>query len=33
MKAASKWTGSQALAQMVALTAMLVIAGFIFYSP
>jgi hypothetical protein len=33
MKPAAKWTASQVLAQMVALSAMLVIAGFIFYSP
>jgi hypothetical protein len=33
MKPAAKWTASQVLAQMVAITAMLVIVGFIFYSP
>jgi hypothetical protein len=33
MKSAAKRTASEALAQMVAITAMPVIAGFIFYSP
>jgi hypothetical protein len=33
VKPAAKWTASQMLAQMAALTAMLVIARFIFYSP
>jgi hypothetical protein len=32
MKSAAKRAASQALAQMLAVTAMLVIAGFIFYS-
>jgi hypothetical protein len=32
MKAAAKRTASEAFAQMLAVTAMLVIAGFIFYS-
>jgi hypothetical protein len=32
MKSAAKRTASEALAQMLAVTAMLVIAGFIFYS-
>ena len=32
MKEASKRTASEALAQMLAVAAMLVIAGFIFYS-
>jgi hypothetical protein len=32
MKSAAKRTAAEALAQMLAVTAMLVIAGFIFYS-
>ena len=32
MKSAAKRTASEALAQMLAVTAMLVIAGFVFYS-
>jgi hypothetical protein len=32
MKSAAKRTASEALAQMLAITAMLVIAGFMFYS-